>query len=316
MVAFFPCVSSTILACLCVTCPLLLFLPARLCERRAPFDWLSKYRLAILTLSLCLFLFFLSLLFYLILLFPLSVTSPSSSYISLHPILAVPSHGTPSLSLILLCGGFAVDSPRHEWSISRSPGGSSPYNSVQWARIVSQLTQKKNLCVNTVILWAASLQCVYLFEKNNLESAMLSWHQNDANTAFSLTTTKFSEWGSKRLNSLASFSFFPCSVHTHLEAVSHCDWLNIYGWTNPKISTAQSRRKYFMHNSSDNLWIRLQTNLPSTLNRWTRSRLWAAVSLLSRVSAIIQRVSCTDATLIKCFSITAGMQPFSPHRSL
>lgn len=51
-----------------------------------------------------------------------------------------------SLSLILLCGGFAVGSPRHEWSISRSPGGSSPYYSVQWAWIVSQSTQVKPLC--------------------------------------------------------------------------------------------------------------------------------------------------------------------------
>lgn len=51
-----------------------------------------------------------------------------------------------SLSLILLCGGFAVGSPRHEWSISRSPGGSGPYNSVQWAWIVSQSTQEKPLC--------------------------------------------------------------------------------------------------------------------------------------------------------------------------
>lgn len=55
-----------------------------------------------------------------------------------------------SLSLILLCGGFAVGSPRHEWSISRSPGGSGPYNSVQWAWIVSQSTQE-NLSINIVI---------------------------------------------------------------------------------------------------------------------------------------------------------------------
>lgn len=50
----------------------------------------------------------------------------------------------PSLApppLILLCGGFAVDSPGHEWSVSWSPGGSGPNNSVQWARIVSHLTQ-------------------------------------------------------------------------------------------------------------------------------------------------------------------------------
>lgn len=65
----------------------------------------------------------------------LSSLSPPSSCLS-------DSSHTASPSLIMLYGGFAVGSPRHEWSINRSPGGSGPYNSVQWARIVSQLTQE------------------------------------------------------------------------------------------------------------------------------------------------------------------------------
>lgn len=86
-----------------------------------------------------------------------SLTSLLSPSILPYLLLSPPTLPLP-LSLIPLCGGFAVGSPRHERSISRSPGGSGPYNSVQWAWIVSQSTQD-NLSVNILILWAASFQC-------------------------------------------------------------------------------------------------------------------------------------------------------------
>lgn len=133
---------------------LLLFLSIPLCESRALSDWLQ----IVVGNPFFFFLSFSSILY--ILPFT-SFFHLAFFFIHFPPsccLCPLPWH--PSLSLILLCGGFAVDSPRHEWSISRSPGGSSPYNSVQWAWIVSQSTQK-NLSVNTVLLWAASLQwCV------------------------------------------------------------------------------------------------------------------------------------------------------------
>lgn len=71
-----------------------------------------------------------------------SLLSPqSASQFSPAPPPSFVSHHTPP-TLILLCGGFAVGSPRHERSINRSPGGTSPYNTVQWAWIVSQTTQE------------------------------------------------------------------------------------------------------------------------------------------------------------------------------
>lgn len=154
VVAYFPCVNSTIPACLRVTCPTSSSSSLSHSVRAGPLLIDSKEWLAILFFSF----FFL---FHFIYSTFTSFFHLAFFFIHFPPsccLCPLPWH--PSLSLILLCGGFAVDSPRHEWSISRSPGGSSPYNSVQWAWIVSQSTQK-NLSVNTVLLWAASLQwCV------------------------------------------------------------------------------------------------------------------------------------------------------------
>lgn len=133
------CGNSTIPACSSVTpSPLLLFLPTHWAEAgpllqtdQPASGWLSS------PLFLSLSLLYHPLYLYL-LLSPLSCLPlyfPSSSCLCLLP-------PCLSLSLILLCGEFAVGTPRHEWSISRSPGGSGPYNSVQWAWIVSQSTQE------------------------------------------------------------------------------------------------------------------------------------------------------------------------------
>ena len=143
-------------ACLSVTHPLLLLLPPpSLLVEAGPLLWTHQlvvgylYPISPVILSPCGFFLFLS--------FALSLLSPRSLPLTFTSPFPPVSHRT-SPTLILLYGGFAVGSPRHEWSISRSPSSSSPYNSVQWAWIVSQSTQE-NLSENTVILWADSLQC-------------------------------------------------------------------------------------------------------------------------------------------------------------
>lgn len=152
------CGNSTIPAWSSVTRSLLLFLPTPLSLSRGPPTdrpvslWLVVFFTPSFSVLSChsIFLSFSSIPFpstFYLWLFLSSLCSPPSIFPSPPP---VSSHPGLSLSLILLCGGFAVGSPRHEWSISRSPGGSGPYNSVQWAWIVSQSTQE-NLSVNIVI---------------------------------------------------------------------------------------------------------------------------------------------------------------------